>query len=148
MSDERQETDPGTKLTRANATAADGYVTPNALINQRRYYGEVPYLMAPPSPPVRSLATAGLAVGAIFFLGFGSWATLMPLASAAHAPAQFAVESNRQEINHQEGGIIKQILVRDGQSVTQGEVLIRLEPLQGERQTVAFSSGAGCGTRQ
>jgi len=66
----------------------------------------------------------------LFFLAFGGWAALAPLKSAAIAPGVVAVESNRKTIKHLEGGIVGEIGVRDGDVVTAGQVLIRLDDTQ------------------
>ena len=66
----------------------------------------------------------------MFFLAFGGWAALAPLKSAAIAPGVVAVESNRKTIKHLEGGIVGEIGVRDGDVVTAGQVLIRLDDTQ------------------
>ncbi len=67
---------------------------------------------------------------ALFFGALGGWAALAPLESAAIAPGQVTIDSNRKTIQHLEGGIIGEILVRDGDIVTAGQVLIRLEEVQ------------------
>jgi HlyD family type I secretion membrane fusion protein len=43
-----------------------------------------------------------------------------------------AVESNRKTVQHLEGGIIKEILVREGQRVKQGDILFRIDPTQAQ----------------
>ena len=73
---------------------------------------------------------AGLVIIGLFFGGFGGWAALAPLESAAIAPGVVSVDSNRKTVQHFEGGIIKEILVRDGDVVTQGQLLIRLDDTQ------------------
>ena len=50
----------------------------------------------------------------VVFFGFGTWAAIAPIASAAHAPGKICVESKRQSVQHLEGGIVKTIPVRDG----------------------------------
>lgn len=64
---------------------------------------------------------------AVTFLGFGLWAAVAPIGSAAIAPGVIAVESGRQTIQHFEGGIIKQILVQEGSHVKTGDALIELD---------------------
>jgi HlyD family type I secretion membrane fusion protein len=54
----------------------------------------------------------------------GSWLALAPLSGAIVAPAQIKVELNRKTVQHQEGGIVREILVRDGQQVRAGEPLV------------------------
>jgi HlyD family type I secretion membrane fusion protein len=73
------------------------------------------------------VVTAGLGVVALFIGGFGAWASLAPLDSAAIAPGRVVIESNRKTVKHLEGGIVGQILVQEGQEVGAGQVLIRLD---------------------
>jgi HlyD family type I secretion membrane fusion protein len=54
----------------------------------------------------------------------GLWAATAPLSGAIVAPAQIKVELNRKTVQHQEGGIVREILVRDGQKVRAGEALV------------------------
>ena len=57
----------------------------------------------------------GYLVVALFFGVGGGWAVLAPLASAALAPGVVSPEGSRRTIQHLEGGIIREIHVRDGQ---------------------------------
>lgn len=84
---------------------------------------------APPTPfpHVRNLVLTGAAVAAVFLVGFGTWAMLAPLHSAALAPGVVQVETYRKTVQHLEGGIIAQILVRDGDEVKAGQPLVRLD---------------------
>jgi membrane fusion protein, type I secretion system len=52
------------------------------------------------------------------------WTWSAPLAGAVVAPAQLKVELNRKTVQHQEGGIVREILVRDGQAVRAGDPLL------------------------
>lgn len=54
----------------------------------------------------------------------GWWSATAPLSGAVVAPAQVKVELNRRTVQHQEGGIVREILVRDGQKVGAGEPLL------------------------
>ncbi len=72
----------------------------------------------------------GIAVIAAFFGGFGTWAALAPLESAAIAPGSVRIETNRKTVQHLEGGIVAEILVRDGDTVEAGQTLIRLDDTQ------------------
>ncbi len=69
----------------------------------------------------------GVAVVVAFFGGIGGWAAVATLESAAIAPGVVTVASNRKTVQHLEGGIVGEILVRDGDEVTAGQVLIRLD---------------------
>jgi HlyD family secretion protein len=83
----------------------------------------------PASPLARSreLALAGMALIGIFVVGFGAWALVAPLESAAIASGMVVSESSRKTVQHFEGGIISAILVHDGDQVKAGQTLIRLD---------------------
>lgn len=86
-----------------------------------------PLAAVPPTPPVGRFIIAGGLVIALFFGGFGAWASLAPLASAAIAPGTVRAEGNRKTVQHLEGGIIGELLVREGDRVEAGQALIRLD---------------------
>ncbi|HEX4079865.1 MAG TPA: HlyD family type I secretion periplasmic adaptor subunit [Rhizomicrobium sp.] len=73
---------------------------------------------------------SGGSIVALFFFGFVGWAAVAPLQSAIVAPGVVVVESHRKTIQHLEGGIVKDILVQDGQTVKAGQALIRLDDTQ------------------
>ncbi|MCP3405820.1 HlyD family type I secretion periplasmic adaptor subunit [Bradyrhizobium sp. CCGB01] len=62
-----------------------------------------------------------------FMLGLGTWASLAPLESAAIASGVVESESSRKTIQHLEGGIVRKILVSDGDTVRSGQTLIALD---------------------
>ena len=76
---------------------------------------------------LRGPLLAGLAVGGAFFGGFGVWASVAPLDGAAIASGVLSVESSRKAVQHLEGGIVGEVLVRNGDYVEAGEPLIRLD---------------------
>ncbi|MGC2855867.1 HlyD family type I secretion periplasmic adaptor subunit [Novispirillum sp. DQ9] len=86
------------------------------------------YHVVPATPyhRMRGLAWVGVALVAIFIGGFGTWAAVAPLESAAIAAGTVTAESSRKTVQHLEGGIIGEILVRDGDFVEAGQTLIRL----------------------
>lgn len=55
------------------------------------------------------------------------WSMVAPLDSASHAIGKIVLESKRRVIQHPYGGTIKEVLVRDGDHVTKGQVLATLE---------------------
>lgn len=61
---------------------------------------------------------------------FGTWATFAPLESAALAPGVVTVQSYRKTVQHLEGGIVKELLARDGDMVAAGDPLIILDDTQ------------------
>ena len=58
------------------------------------------------------------------------WTTTAPLAGAVVAPAQLKVQSKRKTVQHQEGGIVRAVLVRDGQRVRSGDPLLVIGDLR------------------
>ncbi|AYG60031.1 HlyD family type I secretion periplasmic adaptor subunit [Rhizobium jaguaris] len=82
---------------------------------------------ASPMPVLRSVKRTGNLLICVFILGFGIWSALAPLKSAAVASGIVEPEFSRKTIQHLEGGIIRQILVRNGDAVTAGQVLIELD---------------------
>ncbi|HEV8406698.1 MAG TPA: HlyD family type I secretion periplasmic adaptor subunit [Sphingomicrobium sp.] len=69
---------------------------------------------------------AGLGVAGGFFLLFLGWAAFAPLDAGVSAPGVIAVSGNRQTVQHKDGGVVTAIHVREGQHVTQGQVLVEL----------------------
>jgi epimerase transport system membrane fusion protein len=72
----------------------------------------------------RRLIRVGLGVIVALVLGIGIWMVITPLSGAAIAPGAVKVDMNRKTLQHQEGGIIKEILVRDGSHVEAGQTLL------------------------
>lgn len=70
-------------------------------------------------------------VGAIVVGAFASamtlWGTLAPISGAAIASGNLQVEGRRQSVQHPYGGVIRQLLVRDGAHVEKGELLLVLD---------------------
>ena len=67
------------------------------------------------------LAVVGLAGGLVV------WAALFQIAGAVAAPGSVMVNSYAKKVQHQEGGIVKAIHVRDGDVVTEGQDLVELD---------------------
>ncbi|HHL21652.1 MAG TPA: biotin/lipoyl-binding protein, partial [Aliiroseovarius sp.] len=83
----------------------------------------------------------GLLAILILVGGFGLWSVATNIAGAIIAPGQLVVEQNRQVVQHPDGGVVAEILVKDGDEVEAGQVLIRLDPseLVSERNVVEAS---------
>lgn len=64
---------------------------------------------------------------ALLFGGFGLWSTQARISGAVVAPGQVEVEQSRQIVQHPDGGVVNDILVREGRSVEAGQPLIRLD---------------------
>lgn len=80
----------------------------------------------------RRPALVGYLIVLATFGVMGAWAVLARLDSAVVAPGVVTVESNRKLVAHLEGGIVHQILVKEGQHVAEGDLLYRLEETQSQ----------------
>lgn len=78
----------------------------------------------------RGLRRFGYGVIAVVFGGFGGWAALAPIDSAAVGLGVVAVESYRKTVQHLEGGIVRAVHVKEGDAVAAGQLLIELEGTQ------------------
>lgn len=78
----------------------------------------------------RRPAAVGYFVVFFTFGVVGAWTAYAKLDSAIMAQGVVAVETNRKTVQHLEGGIISQILVREGQRVHEGDVLFVLDDTQ------------------
>ncbi|MFC3124559.1 HlyD family type I secretion periplasmic adaptor subunit [Pseudoroseomonas globiformis] len=89
-------------------------------------------LLDTPRPRTRGAMLLGLVSIGVFFGGFAAWSFLAPLSEAAIAPGQIRAEGQRRVIQHLEGGIVREILARDGDKVKAGQVLMRLDEVQSD----------------
>jgi HlyD family type I secretion membrane fusion protein len=78
----------------------------------------------------KKIILLGLLFVALFIGGAGTWIATAEIQGAVIAPGQVIVESYRKLVQHLDGGIVQEILVREGDVVQKGQVLIRLD---GER---------------
>jgi HlyD family secretion protein len=69
----------------------------------------------------------GIAALLLWGCGFGAWATLAPLASAVVASGSFVATGQNKQVQHLEGGIIREMLVKEGDVVEANQPLLRLD---------------------
>jgi HlyD family secretion protein/epimerase transport system membrane fusion protein len=74
----------------------------------------------------------GMTVLLVFLGGLGGWAAFAPLSSAVIAPGIVAVETKRKTVQHLEGGIVRRILVREGEQVAAHQPLVELDTTQAQ----------------
>ena len=93
-----------------------------------------------PSGSVRGPVLAGLIIVLGLLGGSTAWALLAPLNSAVIAPATLVVESNRRDVQHLDGGIVRSLHVREGAEVQAGDVLITLDPTRAQAPLLILSA--------
>ncbi|MFC3526703.1 HlyD family type I secretion periplasmic adaptor subunit [Paracoccus mangrovi] len=76
---------------------------------------------------VRGHLIFGLVLLVLSFGGFGAWAFRAELSAAVMAPGSFVATGRNKIVQHLEGGIIRELPVAEGDSVSAGQVLVRLD---------------------
>ena len=72
--------------------------------------------------------TIGFLTVFLFVGGLGTWAVRAELAGAVVSSGQIVVDKNRQVVQHPDGGVVADVLVEEGDTVAEGDLLIRLDP--------------------
>jgi len=80
-----------------------------------------------PSPDLGRAGRIGLWALGIGFGGFLLWATLAPLDEGVPSQGYVAIDTKRKAVQHLSGGIVKQVLVGEGELVKEGQLLIKLD---------------------
>lgn len=80
-----------------------------------------------PHAAIRRLNLIGLATVAFLVLGVGGWAMTLELSGAVIAPGTVVVQSFVKKVQHPTGGVVGEILVKEGDSVKEGQVVMRLD---------------------
>lgn len=83
-----------------------------------------------PNDSIRRIALVGWLIIAAFFGGLGTWAVTAPLNGAVVANAVIKVDGNRKSVQHLDGGIVRELHVREGERVLAGDLLIVLDDTQ------------------
>ena len=73
-----------------------------------------------PRRTIRKLNLVGLAITVFLVAGVGGWAAATHLAGAVIAPGTIVVESSVKKVQHPTGGVVGEILVREGAEVEAG----------------------------
>lgn len=87
----------------------------------REWYADVPRRTYVPT-------AAGITSIIVFLLGFGYWSNTALIAGAVITSGAFVTTGQNKIIQHLEGGVIRDILVREGDHVEAGQTLIQLDP--------------------
>jgi HlyD family secretion protein len=80
-----------------------------------------------PNQSIRRLNLVGFAVIVLLVAGAGGWAVITELQGAVIAPGTLVVESNIKKVQHPTGGIVGEILVKEGGQVEAGQIVMRLD---------------------
>src|ERR1700735_747595 len=91
-----------------------------AVIATREWYGEFP-------PPTHVPTSAGIISIVLFVVGFGYWSNTALIAGAVITSGAFVTTGQNKIIKHLEGGVIRDILVREGDIVEPGQSLIQID---------------------
>ncbi len=83
-----------------------------------------------PLASIRRWMLAGVLIVIALVGGVGGWAVYTEIAGAVIAPGRIVVESNVKKVQHPTGGVVGELLVREGQHVEAGELLLRLDRTQ------------------
>src|SRR6516162_11145999 len=86
----------------------------------REWYADVPHRTYVPT-------AAGFTAIVIFLLGFGYWSNTALIAGAVITSGAFVTTGQNKIIQHLEGGVIRDILVREGDTVEAGQTVIQLD---------------------
>ncbi len=81
-----------------------------------------------PSEDYRAVAKMGFGIIFVTFGVIGGWTALAPLDSAVTAHGVLSIDTNKKTVQHLEGGLVRSILVKEGQHVKAGQVLFELDP--------------------
>lgn len=92
----------------------------NEIPSMRQWHRDVPRSASRP-------IFIGLGVLAVWGLGFGAWAAIAPLEGAVVANGRFVATSQNKLIQHFEGGIVRDTLVKEGDLVEPHQTLMRLD---------------------
>jgi len=80
-----------------------------------------------PRRAIRRLNLTGLTITVLLTGGIGGWATTAQLVGAVIAPGTIVVESSVKKVQHPTGGVVGEILVKEGGEVEEGQIVLRLD---------------------
>lgn len=88
-------------------------------------------LVPPQAPAIELGPLMGWGV-LVFFLAFAVWSFYSPIDEGVAVEGAVTTQGNRKTVQHPLGGVVNKILVTEGQTVTQGQLLVQLNPLSSE----------------
>ena len=84
------------------------------------WYGDIPR-----NP--RLAKVAGTSIILLTVMGFGVWGNTAPISGAVISSGIFVTSGQNKTIQHLEGGVIREIVVREGDIVQPGQLLVQLD---------------------
>jgi len=88
---------------------------------------------------IRGIAFGGVLILVVYFFGFGTWAVTAPLNGAVVSTGFVKVDGNRKSVQHLDGGIVKEMRIKEGDHVKAGDVLIVLDDSQARAEFQVLS---------
>src|SRR3954471_8519177 len=89
-------------------------------------------MTSPAQRSIRRHIVAGMAIVVLLVFGVGGWAATTELAGAVISSGHLVVDSNVKKVQHPTGGIVAELQVHEGDRVTAGEILVRLDGTQAQ----------------
>ena len=90
---------------------------------------------------IRRHLFVGLTALAVVGGGLGAWAGIATLAGAVVAGGTLVVESSVKKVQHPTGGVIGELLVKEGSHVEAGEIIIKLDETQTKANLQVITNG-------
>ena len=99
---------------------ANRKIADRSAVSQGTWYDSLPRSTKFPT-------VAGALIMAVVLMGFGVWGNMAPIAGAVVASGVFVVTGQNKIVQHLEGGMIREIFVREGDKVEAGQILLELD---------------------
>ena len=93
-----------------------------------------------PSSDDRNIIKIGVGIILFVFLILGGWSAFAPLATYSVAVGKISADTEKKTVQHLDGGIIKEILVKDGDEVKTGDILLKLDDTQIKSQLAILTA--------
>jgi HlyD family secretion protein len=84
----------------------------------------------------------GIFVAILFFVGLLGWAAFARMDAAAYAQGRLVVSGQLQSVQHRDGGVVGEILVKEGDEVARDQILVRLASAEVQAQEQSLSAQA------
>ena len=93
-------------------------------------------------PSTNDSKIIGFGLGVIFllFVVFGGWMAFAPLAESSVSVGKVSADLDKKTLQHLEGGVIESILVKDGDEVKKGDLLLKLKEIHIKSQLDIFKT--------